>query len=206
MLRLVPLGAREILRRGFGFGRPSRGRRPRREHQAPQRRGPSDVPGTAAQVHGSGDSLRPAHWISSGWSWLDAEPEIERIQPHIYAVNEDGDKPEKLRILRCPRDRIPSPPSHAQGRPAAEAEHGFERVLTDGSTRIRALFSAPGLGRTTAGAVPRQAVAWRGNIWRSVDPHAQPLHVSRVSEGPHRGTLLTDLWTREASDLARRAV
>ena len=34
---------------------------------------------------------------------------------------------------------------------------------------------------------------------------AQPLHVSRVSEGPHRGTLLTDLWTREASDLARRA-
>ena len=26
---------------------------------------------------------------------MDAEPEIARIQPHRYAVNEDGDKPEK---------------------------------------------------------------------------------------------------------------
>lgn len=33
--------------------------------------------------------------VSSGDGWLDAEPEIERIQPHIYAVNEDGDRPEK---------------------------------------------------------------------------------------------------------------
>lgn len=33
--------------------------------------------------------------ISSGHGWLDAEPEIERIRPDIYAVNEDGDKPEK---------------------------------------------------------------------------------------------------------------
>ncbi len=33
--------------------------------------------------------------ISSGDGWLDAEPEIARIQPHMYAVNEDGDKPEK---------------------------------------------------------------------------------------------------------------
>jgi len=30
--------------------------------------------------------------ISSGHGWLDAEPEIRRIQPHIYAVNEDGDR------------------------------------------------------------------------------------------------------------------
>jgi len=30
--------------------------------------------------------------ISSGNGWLDAEPEILRIQPDIYAVNEDGDK------------------------------------------------------------------------------------------------------------------
>lgn len=35
--------------------------------------------------------------ISSGNGWLDAEPEIERIRPHIYAVNEDGDRPEKRR-------------------------------------------------------------------------------------------------------------
>jgi hypothetical protein len=30
--------------------------------------------------------------VSSGDGWLDAEPEIQKIQPDIYAVNEDGDK------------------------------------------------------------------------------------------------------------------
>ena len=30
--------------------------------------------------------------ISSGDGWLDADPEIQRLQPDIYAVNEDGDK------------------------------------------------------------------------------------------------------------------
>jgi len=33
--------------------------------------------------------------ISSGQGWMDAEPEIAVIRPHIYAVNEDGDVPEK---------------------------------------------------------------------------------------------------------------
>jgi len=33
--------------------------------------------------------------ISTGNGWLDAEPEIVRIKPHVYAVNEDGDRPEK---------------------------------------------------------------------------------------------------------------
>ena len=33
--------------------------------------------------------------VSSGNGWLDAEPEIERLRPDIYAVNEDGDVPEK---------------------------------------------------------------------------------------------------------------
>lgn len=33
--------------------------------------------------------------ISSGHGWMDAEPEIELVRPHMYAVNEDGDKPEK---------------------------------------------------------------------------------------------------------------
>jgi cytidyltransferase-like protein len=33
--------------------------------------------------------------IASGHGWLDAEPEIQRLRPHIYAVNEDGDRPEK---------------------------------------------------------------------------------------------------------------
>jgi len=30
--------------------------------------------------------------ISTGMGWLDAEPEIDRLKPAIYAVNEDGDK------------------------------------------------------------------------------------------------------------------
>jgi FAD synthetase len=33
--------------------------------------------------------------IATGMGWLDAEPEIVRLQPAIYAVNEDGDRPEK---------------------------------------------------------------------------------------------------------------
>jgi cytidyltransferase-like protein len=56
--------------------------------------------------------------VSTGHGWLDAEPEIERIQPDIYAVNEDGDRPEKreycdahgieYRVLRrLPREGLP---------------------------------------------------------------------------------------------------
>jgi cytidyltransferase-like protein len=30
--------------------------------------------------------------ISSGMGWLDADPEIQRLKPDIYAVNEDGDQ------------------------------------------------------------------------------------------------------------------
>jgi cytidyltransferase-like protein len=33
--------------------------------------------------------------ISTGSGWMDAEPEIERLRPDIYLVNEDGDQPEK---------------------------------------------------------------------------------------------------------------
>jgi len=33
--------------------------------------------------------------VSSGSGWMDAEPEIAKIKPDMYAVNEDGDKPEK---------------------------------------------------------------------------------------------------------------
>jgi cytidyltransferase-like protein len=36
--------------------------------------------------------------VSSGQGWLDGEPEFALIQPDIYAVNEDGDKPEKRRF------------------------------------------------------------------------------------------------------------
>jgi len=56
--------------------------------------------------------------ISSGQGWLDAEPEIRRIKPDIYAVNEDGDRPEKQQycqdngikyvvLKRLPKDGLP---------------------------------------------------------------------------------------------------
>jgi cytidyltransferase-like protein len=43
------------------------------------------------------ESIRFVHraLISTGHGWMDAEPEIERIRPDAYLVNEDGDRPEK---------------------------------------------------------------------------------------------------------------
>jgi cytidyltransferase-like protein len=38
--------------------------------------------------------------VSTGHGWMDAEPEIEAIQPDMYVVNEDGDKPEKQEFCR----------------------------------------------------------------------------------------------------------
>lgn len=40
-------------------------------------------------------------YISTGKGWLDAEPEIDVIQPDFYVVNEDGDKPEKRDFCKC---------------------------------------------------------------------------------------------------------
>ena len=47
-------------------------------------------------------SIRHVHQalVSTGTGWMDAEPEIEKIKPDIYAVNEDGDKPEKLAFCK----------------------------------------------------------------------------------------------------------
>ena len=56
--------------------------------------------------------------VATGDGWLDAEPEIERLRPDIYAVNEDGDRPEKreycqahgieYRVLkRLPKEGLP---------------------------------------------------------------------------------------------------
>ncbi len=56
--------------------------------------------------------------ISTGNGWLDAEPEIRRIRPDIYAVNQDGDQPVKRRyceengieyvvLKRLPRQGLP---------------------------------------------------------------------------------------------------
>jgi cytidyltransferase-like protein len=38
--------------------------------------------------------------IGTGSGWLDAEPEIHRLKPDIYTVNEDGDRPEKRDFCR----------------------------------------------------------------------------------------------------------
>ena len=38
--------------------------------------------------------------VSTGMGWMDAEPEIRRIKPDLYAVNEDGDKPEKREFCK----------------------------------------------------------------------------------------------------------
>ncbi len=38
--------------------------------------------------------------VSTGEGWLDADPEIKRLKPDIYAVNEDGDKGGKREYCR----------------------------------------------------------------------------------------------------------
>jgi cytidyltransferase-like protein len=45
-------------------------------------------------------AIRQVHaaFISTGSGWMDAAPQIEAIRPDIYAVNEDGDQPEKRRF------------------------------------------------------------------------------------------------------------
>ncbi|MCF7847601.1 MAG: adenylyltransferase/cytidyltransferase family protein [Kiritimatiellales bacterium] len=47
-------------------------------------------------------SIRYVHQalVSSGSGWMDAEPEIAVIKPDAYAVNEDGDKPEKREFCK----------------------------------------------------------------------------------------------------------
>jgi len=62
--------------------------------------------------------------VSTGTGWMDAEPEIAKIRPDIYAVNEDGDKPEKdafcrqhgleyLVLKRVPKEGLPKRESTA---------------------------------------------------------------------------------------------
>ena len=59
--------------------------------------------------------------IATGHGWLDAQPEIQRLQPDIYAVNEDGDRPEKrayceahgLRYLVLQRTPAPGLPKRS---------------------------------------------------------------------------------------------
>jgi len=57
-------------------------------------------------------------FIPTGSGWLDAEPEILELEPDGYAVNEDGDVPEKRRfceehgieyivLQRLPKEGLP---------------------------------------------------------------------------------------------------
>lgn len=39
--------------------------------------------------------------ISTGHGWMDAEPEIDAIAPHVYVVNKDGDQQEKRDFCRA---------------------------------------------------------------------------------------------------------
>lgn len=65
-------------------------------------------------------AMRQVHQalVSTGDGWLDAEPEIERIRPDMYAVNEDGDRSEKRQycdahgieyvvLQRVPKEGLP---------------------------------------------------------------------------------------------------
>jgi cytidyltransferase-like protein len=56
--------------------------------------------------------------LTSGQGWMDAAPEIARIRPDIYVVNEEGDKPEKrafcdqhgleyIVLKRTPKEGLP---------------------------------------------------------------------------------------------------
>jgi cytidyltransferase-like protein len=62
--------------------------------------------------------------VSTGHGWMDAEPEIAKLQPDAYAVNEDGDKPEKrafceqhgleyIVLKRVPKEGLPKRESTA---------------------------------------------------------------------------------------------
>ena len=62
--------------------------------------------------------------ISTGSGWMDAAPEVARLQPDIYVVNEDGDKPEKRQFFAehnleyVVLERLPKP-----GLPRRESTH-----------------------------------------------------------------------------------
>ena len=66
-------------------------------------------------------------FVAVGFGWLDVEPEIGRIKPDFYLVNQDGDRPEKREfcskhglqyvvLQRLPKDGLPGRQStHLRG-------------------------------------------------------------------------------------------
>ena len=67
--------------------------------------------------------------IATGDGWVDADPEVRRLKPDIYAVNEDGDRGGKreycatMGIEYLVLKRTPAP------RPPATHQHGSARLL-----------------------------------------------------------------------------
>jgi cytidyltransferase-like protein len=63
-------------------------------------------------------------FVGTGFGWMDAAPEIGRIKPTIYLVNEDGDRPEKrayceqMNIQYVVLKRLPK-----EGLPRRESSH-----------------------------------------------------------------------------------
>ena len=78
-------------------------------------------------------SVRHVHraLVSSGSGWMDAEPEIAAIGAQVYAVNEDGDKPEKREFCRAHGTRVPRAAAGARGRAAASVQHRLARASID---------------------------------------------------------------------------
>ena len=93
LLRLVPLGPRAVHRRSQRLRRPVR-RSSGNDANIRLLKGeghPLLPQAERRYVVGSIKYVKQA-LISSGEGWLDADPEIRRFKPDIYAVNEDGDK------------------------------------------------------------------------------------------------------------------
>ena len=67
--------------------------------------------------------------ITSGEGWMDAEPEIAALQPDIYAVNEDGDQPEKRQFCQEHGLEYVGDEAAAPRRAASPCQHRLARVL-----------------------------------------------------------------------------
>ena len=63
-------------------------------------------------------------FIGSGSGYLDVEPEIERVSPDIYLVNQDGDRPEKREFCRThDLQYVVLPRLPKDGLPARQSTH-----------------------------------------------------------------------------------
>ena len=128
--------------------------------------------------------------ISSGEGWLDADPEIRRLKPDIYAVNEDGDKGgkreycESLGIEYLVLKRTPAPglPRSQQHRPARVLE-GRMKTRRQGDVAFgdhRSVLSAerPTRNRRRRVRNPRRSPA--SSLGKVAANDAQPLNRTQI--------------------------